>query len=85
MFSWHYVNIYPSFDDLLPFWLCRVFCNCHANGMIFGKNMLNEDYVPFGSHYKTCLKNLLLQKEFSEILSLTSVDPRVKFLIFVQF
>jgi hypothetical protein len=61
-----------------------VFFNCLVNGMIFGKNALSEEYAPFVSHYKICLGNLLLQKEFSEILSLTYVDPRVKFLIFLS-
>jgi hypothetical protein len=46
--------------------------------------VLNDEYVPFGSHYKICLENILLQKEFSEILSLTNVDPRVQFLIFLS-
>jgi hypothetical protein len=84
MFLWRNLNIDPFFDDLLPVWLCRVFCNCLVNGMIFGKNVLNEEYVPFGSHYKICLENLLLKKEFREILSLTYVDPRVKFFIFLS-
>jgi len=60
------------------------FCNCLVNGMIFEKSVLNEEYVPLGSRYKICLGILLLQKELSEILSLTYLDSRVKFLIFLS-